>query len=184
MLEVTEEKGTGGRAPDDSPHGHPVPGAPPGGPGGNRPLEDYSADPDFHRDFLLGGAVWQDGLLQNYRLMFLTLHAIIFAIGIGILAASLSQQSKPKTIVLSSVLIFIAIVSSYMVVKMRRIVIARGKDVNFWHRRLINWENHYAVDYRDFTRFKIHQKSEREASLNSIFMNGRKISESDIDQLI
>jgi hypothetical protein len=146
--------------------------------------DDYRPNPDSHRDFLLAGAVWQDGLLQNYRLIFLTLHAILFAIGIGVLAASLSQQSNSRAIVLSSVLILIALTSSYLLVTMRKIVEARGGDVNFWHRRLIRWENDFTVNERDFTRFKIHQKSKRDNSLYDRFMNGRKIGEADIDDLI
>jgi hypothetical protein len=156
----------------------------PSAPTNDRRDDDYRPDPDSHRDFLLAGAVWQDGLLQNYRLIFLTLHAILFAIGIGVLAASLSQQSDARAIVLSSILICIAFTSSYLLVTMRKIVLARGNDVNFWHRRLIRWENDFTVNERDFTRFKIHQKSKREDSLYDRFMNGRKIDEADIDDLI
>ncbi|HEV2809934.1 MAG TPA: hypothetical protein VGV93_06005 [Acidimicrobiales bacterium] len=137
-----------------------------------------------HRDFLLSGAAWQDSLLQNYRMIFLTLHTILFAIGNGLFASALGQDSVHRAATLYVLLLAVSGASLYLLKRMRGIILARGNDINFWHRQIIALENDLAPSIRDFTRFKIHQKSHRDQDYDEIFMNGTKISDLHIDMLI
>ena len=111
--------------------------------------------------FLLEGARWQDFLLQSYRTLHLTVQGILLAIGTGLVVTALALDRLSKVRAVTAVLFLIAAMSLALLVAMYRIVIARGKDVNFWHKRMIDFEQHLPPAQRYFTRFKINQKEER-----------------------
>src|SRR5262245_20836888 len=88
--------------------------------------------------FLLEGARWQDFLLQSYRTLHLTVQSIFLAIGTGLVVAALGFENLSKARVLAVILLLISVLSLALLLAMRRVVLARGRDVNFWHRQIIN----------------------------------------------
>ncbi|MDI6797601.1 MAG: hypothetical protein QMD09_11675 [Desulfatibacillaceae bacterium] len=122
------------------------------------------------RDFLLQGAVWQDSLLQSYRTLHTALQAILLAIGIGVFAAFLSAEAPPFIDCLDKglapsiyfILLLLFFISHLIISsKMRKIVIARGRDVDYWHRAIIKIERNIPAEFRHFSKFKIEQTMKR-----------------------
>ena len=69
---------------------------------------------------------------------------------------------------------------------MHKIIIARGKDVSFWHRKLIKAEQDLPPDRRYFTQFKIDQKLRRSKAnhLQKLFLSKKMITDEEIDLLV
>ena len=143
-----------------------------------------------NRDFLLQSAVWQDSLLQSYRSLHITLQSILLAIGIGLLIASMSASSFPKpTIETVTATVLLGVVGAlqwFTTTRMRRIIQARGDDVNYWHRAIILAEQELPPHQRHFTNFKIHQQARRKNvdHLRDLFLGETRISEDKADILI
>jgi hypothetical protein len=110
----------------------------------------------------LEGARWQDFLLQSYRTLHLTVRGILLAIGTGLIVAALGFDSLSKIRAVVSILWVIAAMSLALLAAMYRVVLARGKDVNFWHTQIIDLERAFPSAQRYFTHFKINQKTERD----------------------
>jgi hypothetical protein len=68
----------------------------------------------------------QDNLLQSYRQIFLTVESILFAVGIGLLAASFSIEESISSLILSSSVIILSFVGVVLADKGMSIVRARG----------------------------------------------------------
>ena len=136
--------------------------------------------------YLLEGAELQDNLLQGYRNFHLTLQSIFIAIGTGLSIAILAFKEVIQFALATLILIVLSIISVYILIKMHRIIIERGKDVNFWHRELIKAEQDLPPDRRYFTRFKIHQKLHRADidHIQKLFLSESEISEQDIKLLV
>jgi hypothetical protein len=141
---------------------------------------------DNDLDFLLTAASWQDSLLQSYRSLHLTFQSITLAIGVGIFIATVSFDLGPRPIAGAIVLVIVWLLQLFATSRFRGVVLARGKDVNFWHKRIILAEQNLPGERRHFTRFKIHQKLERADSmhLEELFLSERKTKPDDIDVLI
>ena len=141
---------------------------------------------DDELSYLLNGAAWQDSLLQSYRSLHLTFQSILLAIGIGLFVAVLSFD-HPVPVLLSSVIfLMVWALQVFSVSRFKRIVTARGQDVNFWHRAIIFAENNVPPELRYFTKFKVYQKLHRQDStiLNEKFLSDHKISSEEADILI
>lgn len=144
--------------------------------------------PSDYLDYLLEGAELNDSLLQAYRNFHLTLQSIFIAIGAGLLVAILAFNEPIRSTLATLILVILGIISIYILIHMRKIIIARGKDVNFWHRKIIRAEQDLPPDRRYFTQFKIHQKLHRSDAdhLQKLFLSTgiRRINDNDIDLLV
>jgi len=136
--------------------------------------------------YIIEGAELTDNLLQSYRNFHLTLQSIFIATGAGLSIAIIAFDEIIQFALATLILILLAIISLYILFKMHRIIIARGKDVNFWHRELIKSEQNLLPKNRYFTKFKIHQKLHRAdiEHIQELFLSERKINDKDIDIII
>jgi len=142
--------------------------------------------PIEYLDYLLEGAELNDSLLQAYRNFHLTLQSIFVAIGAGLSLAVLAFDELIQFTLATLILVVLAMISIYILIQMHRIIIARGKDVSFWHRKLIRAEQDLPPDRRYFTQFKINQRLHRADAnyIQELFLTERKISDEEIDLLI
>lgn len=137
-------------------------------------------------DYLIKGAQLNDSLLQSYRQMHLTIQSIFIAIGVGLFIAILTFTKLAQVVLATLILTVLAGVSLYILYTMRRIIIARGDDVNFWHRKLILVEQDLPPNQRYFTEFKIYQRLHRTDAnyLKNLFLTNNKISAEEIYVLV
>ena len=139
--------------------------------------------------YIIEGAELTDNLLQSYRNFHLTIQSIFIATGAGLTIAIIAFDEIIQFALATLILILLAIISLYILFKMHGIIIARGKDVNFWHRELIKSEQNLLPKNRYFTKFKIHQKLHRLdkadiKSIQKIFLSDEKIDDENIDENI
>jgi hypothetical protein len=66
------------------------------------------------------------------------------------------------------------------------IIRARGKDVSYWHKRLVGAEQGLPSDEREFMKFKIHQKLRRDDSsyFQRILDAESKVEEEQVNELV
>jgi hypothetical protein len=142
--------------------------------------------PNDYLDYLFEGAELNDSLLQSYRNFHLTLQSIFVAIGTGLSLAVLAFDNVIQFTLATLILVVLAIIGIYILINMRGIIIARGKDVNFWHRELIKAEQYLLPERRYFTQFKIYQRLHRTDTndLQEIFMTNKRVEGNEIDCLI
>ena len=142
--------------------------------------------PSDYLDYLLGGAELNDSLLQAYRNFHLTLQSIFVAIGAGLSVAVLAFNELIRSTLATLILVVLGIISIYTLIQMHKIIIARGKDVSFWHRKLIKAEQDLPPDRRYFTQFKIDQKLRRSKAnhLQKLFLSKKTITDEEIDLLV
>lgn len=136
--------------------------------------------------YLIEGATLNDYLLQSYRNFHLILQSIFLAIGTGLFIAILSFNEIQKSTIASIILFALFLISFFILIKMYKIIIARGKDVNFWHRKIIGEEQNLSPDKRYFTKFKIHQRLRRSNTndLQKLFLSEKKVEDHDINHLV
>lgn len=136
--------------------------------------------------YLHHGATLQDSLLQSYRNFHITLQSIFLAVASGLTIMNLRSSGPIHSCVALAILVSISVLSLRNLRRMQGIILARGKDVNFWHRRLIRAEQDMPVELRTFTQFKIHQKLRREHSnhLEPIITDNVSLNDEDIDRLV
>jgi hypothetical protein len=137
-------------------------------------------------DYLLAGAQLQDSLLQNYRQIHLIVQSIFIAIGVGLCITILSFDKFVQSALATLILIVFAGISLYLLYKLRKITIARGEDVNYWHRKIIIAEQSFPPDQRYFTEFKIYQKLHRADSnyLTDQFLTNKEINDAQVNLLV
>lgn len=139
-------------------------------------------------EYLLQGAVWQDGLLQSYRLIYLTLQAIFLATATGLSVLLFQIETPLKLKFALAGLIVLIVVSVVVLILMCRVVLARGEDVSYWHCELVKAEQGLPPDERYFTLFKLHQRIRRKRveDLKELFLAGhpRTLKEAEIQRLI
>jgi hypothetical protein len=138
-------------------------------------------------DFLLAGAAWQDTLLQNYRIIHLTLQSIFLAIGVGLSVAIFSAGSKLVSYICCAELVVFGCISVFVLFKMRKMIISRGHDVSYWHRLIVRAEQPLPAAQRHFTRFKVHQRTQRAGveDLHDLFLGqAKELTDKQADLLI
>lgn len=106
---------------------------------------------------LLDACQWQDGLLQAYRSFHLTTQSIFLAIGAGLTVAVVSLSGNTESLVSFGLLVLIGTLAIWIGWRLKHVVLARGRDVNWWHRRLIEAEKDLAPMDRLLTQFKMYQ---------------------------
>ncbi len=103
----------------------------------------------------------QDNLLQSYRNFHLVMQSIFIAIGTGISIMLITTNELKSFILMLIIHISVAFLAVYSLVKIRKVIIARGKDVDYWHNKIIEAEKKLESHNKYFTRFKIYQKFHR-----------------------
>jgi hypothetical protein len=141
--------------------------------------------PIEQRSFLLACAAWQDSLLQSYRSIGLTLNSILLAVGVGVTGLAAMTTDTDVAIGSSAFAIVLAAFGVWSIRRFRNVVIARGRDVDFWHKEVISSENSLSENDRIFTRFKITQKLERDDSIHvADHVKVKALSPAEIDALL
>lgn len=123
------------------------------------------------RNFLLSCATWQDGLLQSYRSLHLTIQGFLVASGAAVLAVQLTGAVQEVSARLLANLVFNAMFTLLVIflhwlqrktsTELRGAIESRAQDINFWHQQVILSENALNPDQRSFTYFKMWQQARR-----------------------
>jgi|JI10StandDraft_1071094.scaffolds.fasta_scaffold74446_2 uncharacterized membrane protein YecN with MAPEG domain len=106
----------------------------------------------------------QDSLLQSYRGFQLTTQAIFIAIGSAVTSDILLFSELNRLRFLGLIILFGALIVMSLIIlyKFHQVIVSRGKDVDYWHEMILDWEKVNIPDnQRFFTEFKKHQKSHR-----------------------
>lgn len=137
-------------------------------------------------NYLLENAKLQDSLLQAYRQITLTLQGIMFAVGVFLL----SQVAKADNIflysTLSAIFLIVFCFSIFCASKFKRVIDARGEDINFWHKQIILKENSLPREKRLFSQFKLFQKQARADAdyLNELVSLDRQLTSAEANRII
>lgn len=108
--------------------------------------------PDDDRRLLLQAAAWQDSLLLSYRALQTGVQLTLLAT--AALVAGLGRPGLSPWIVAALFVLHLCTAAA-----LKQLVIARAKDVDWWHRRLLAAEAELADPARrHFTAFKQQQK--------------------------
>ncbi len=148
--------------------------------------KEYSSD---NITYLMDGASLNDSLLQSYRNFHLTMQSIFLAIGTMLFISIITFKDFLRLTLLFILLLAVFTLSLTILYKMKRIIISRGEDVNFWHRALLKAEQNVPENERYFTMFKIYQQSRYKKSeerfLKETFLSENvQIDDEDMDILI
>jgi hypothetical protein len=125
-----------------------------------------------------------ESLLQSYRQMDLTIHSVFLVLAVFLLARILEAATFGIAIALEVALVSLAILSIIVMHRFRKVINARGEDVNWWYKEMVRAEQIFPEEERAFTRFKIHQSGPGEAVYESIMKSGNQLSEMDIQLLL
>lgn len=146
--------------------------------GGERDEIDYLA-------LLFVGAQWQDELLQSYRSFHITLQSLLLATGAALTVAVFSLETRAGSLVSAGILVAIGALALSISAKLQSVVVARGEDVNWWHRKLIEHENSVPPDRRYLTEFKIHQKLRRSTAEHlEDFVTSEEVERAEARELV
>lgn len=143
----------------------------------------YQAKPMDKLASLWQGAHYQDNLLQAYRNFHLTMQSILLAIGAGLSVATLTFNDIIKTSLSYLLLLGISILGVYLIKKMKKLIIARGEDVDYFHNQIIEFERSLPKDQQTMTQFKVYQKFNRDKTNISEYFSKFSITDSIRDQL-
>lgn len=135
------------------------------------------------RTYYWQGAAYQDSLLQSYRGYHLTSQSILIAIGAGLAYGVLSTESYFTMLRLYMLLSVISLLGIYLLYRMRRLIVARGQDVDFFHNRLLQVERNLPKQEQVMTEFKVYQKFHREKTDIHAFFEGYDLSEKTRSEL-
>lgn len=135
--------------------------------------------------FLLAGASWRDSFLHGFRSLYLIMEVILLGLSGGFLAATLTWE-LPQSAVALLLLALVVAGSLVVLVRTRRVALALGDDVRFWHREIIRAERGLPVERRTFTRFKLLQRSRRQdmGRLASAALSIDGLGEDGIEDLV
>ena len=98
-----------------------------------------------------------ESILQSYRQIGLTTQSVFLVLGSFILSRVLESDSLQIAVFLEMLLLSMTVFSLLVMQRFQKVIIARGEDVNWWHKEIVKAEHHLPNAERSFTRFKIHQ---------------------------
>lgn len=135
---------------------------------------------------LLEAAILQDSLLQSYRSLHVTLQSVFIAISTGLTVTILSMSAQGNLVITLILQSSITVVGIIALVQFRKVILARGRDVNYWHRLIIKTERNLKSEERILMNFKIHQKLRREDSdyLYQVLDGKAEINEGLVEELV
>ena len=98
-----------------------------------------------------------ESLLQTYRQIDLTAQSVFLVLGTFLLSRILEAGLFYVSLFFELVLIILSVFSNVVMRKFQKVILSRGEDVNWWHKRIILAEHALPPDERAFTEFKINQ---------------------------
>ena len=109
---------------------------------------------------LMHGARLQDYLLQTYRSMHLTSQSILFAIGTGLTVFNAKGfENRIDSYIIFVLTIAFATGGILFSRSFSKVTRSRESDVDYWHGKLLEFEQKIPVEDQFFTNFKKHQLS-------------------------
>jgi len=150
------------------------------------PESQWDMEEEERAAHLFAGAAWQDSLLQSYRSLHLALQAIFLAIATGLVIAALSFADPIDLVLIGISFASFFIVGLWSLLNFRRLILARGADVNYWHRQLLRHEASASPRARILLMFKVHQKLDRTdgGHLQNLLTGKGEMSDEDLDELV
>lgn len=127
-----------------------------------------------------------EALLQTYRQIDLTIQSVFLVTG-SFLLSRILEASLLRTALFFEVLLIILSVFSFSVMwRFHKVILARGEDVNWWHRLIVKEEQSLPPEERSFTQFKIHQSKNLfpPEYLNRFIDPADNISKADMEILL
>lgn len=108
--------------------------------------------------FLWQGAKYQDDLLQAYRSFLFTMQSVLLVIGTGLSIAIIAIDDVAKIRAIYFLLILFTALAIYVVRFMKRLLVSRRDDVNYYHNKILQEEKNLPQEDQVLTAFKIYQK--------------------------
>ena len=113
----------------------------------------------IHRlTFLWRGAQYQDSLLQAYRSFHFIIQSILLAIGAALSVAVVVTDDQRKAWAIYSLLVIVTALALRFLNMMRKLILARRDDVNYFHHHILETEKEVNADEQVLTQFKTYQK--------------------------
>jgi hypothetical protein len=127
-----------------------------------------------------------EALLQTYRQIDLTIQSVFLVMGTFLLSRILESSSLNVTLFFEFLLISLSVFSFSVMWRLQKVILARGEDVNWWHRKIVKAEQALPPEERSFTQFKIHQSKNLFSPeyLNRFLDPADNISQADIEILL
>lgn len=113
----------------------------------------------------------QDSLLQSNRSIQITMQSIFIAIGTGLSISIILTTTFLESLLLFCVFITIFTLAIYALIRIRKVILSRGLDVDYWHNKIIEAEKNINSEEKYLTRFKIYQKFHRKNIDETEFKN-------------
>ena len=127
-----------------------------------------------------------EALLQTYRQIDLTTQSVFFVLGTLILSRLFETNSMHIAIFLEFLLFCIALFSVITMRRFQRVIDARGGDVNWWHRKIVEAEQSLPPEERIFTKFKAHQSKKTLSNelISKAFESKENLTKEEINLLL
>lgn len=127
-----------------------------------------------------------ESILQTYRQIDLTIQSVFLVMGTFLLSRILESNSLSVALFFEFLLVSLSFFSFSVMWRFHKVIIARGEDVNWWHRLIIKAEQSLPPEERSFTMFKIHQNEKLFSAdyLNQFLNPVDNISDHDINILL
>ncbi|MFA6472437.1 MAG: hypothetical protein WCU00_10390, partial [Candidatus Latescibacterota bacterium] len=127
-----------------------------------------------------------ESILQTYRQIDLTIQSVFLILGTFLLPRILESDTLYVALFFEFLLVSLSLFSFSVMRRFQKVIIARGEDVNWWHRLIVQAEQSLPPEDRSFTKFKIHQNVKFFSAdyLNKFLNPADNISDDDIDILL
>lgn len=127
-----------------------------------------------------------EALLQTYRQINLTTQSVFLVLGTFLLSRVLESPNLRTSLFLEFLLLSITIFSNIVMWRFQQVILARGEDVNWWHKEIVRAEQKLPPEERVFTRFKIAQSEHNLTSAQTArFLDPEdNIPDSEVDALL
>ena len=112
-------------------------------------------------NYLASNARNLEAILQTYRQINLTTQSVFLVLGTFILSRILESPDLLVTCFLEFLLLSITVFSNIVMWRFQKVILARGEDVNWWHKEIVRAEQKLPPEERVFTRFKCAQSEHR-----------------------
>ncbi|MHB9031267.1 MAG: hypothetical protein ACYC9O_21065, partial [Candidatus Latescibacterota bacterium] len=98
-----------------------------------------------------------EALLQTYRQINLNIQSVFLILGTFLMTRILETDAMRTAVFFEVILVSLTIFSNIVIWRFKQVIVARGRDVNWWQREIIKAEHGLPPEERRFTHFKIHQ---------------------------
>lgn len=129
---------------------------------GHKSRAPNQAEPDFGRiSHLMAGAQLEDGGLQSYRSIHLTIQSILVAIGTVLCVGSIAPPEGWRRILVPTMFGVFLVVAILIFLIMRDTILMRQKEVNWWLDEMKKAEaKHFPADDRFWSHYDEWKRSQ------------------------